>query len=606
MNTTPDSSAREISRRRVLEIFGLGAAGTVVLAACGSPGGTGKPGGNDKGGAKEFHGAWPYEIPPKGHFNVMSGVLDSILGGTAFQDLFLIPGGMWLWEEKKWYNLLADNFAFDEAAKTFTYTIKKGLKWSDGKEITSKDVETTFWCRWVMRQIEWNYVDDIEVKDGQTVVFKLSNPATVLERYIIRQGIYSDATYGEFAKRAKALKKSGKDMDSDEGTKLNEDLQKARPDGIIASGPFNIDTKSITSGRLDLVKNKTGYAAGEVKFDKVVIFKGETNDIAPLVKNKSVDYATHGFAIAQERGFESVGIRIIRPPVYSGPALFFSLDKVPEFKDVRARQALAYVIDRNANGKVSLGESGKGVVNMTGFSDLQVEDWMSAGDIAKLNKYPVDTAKATDLLTQAGWKQSGGKWTKPDGKPAKYTLGFPSDYADWAPAGKNVAEQLTKFGIEISQRGVVSTQLDPDVYKGNFELAIHPWGAGNPHPFFAFSADFFTYNYIIAKNQGGKGINFPLQTSTQAFGDVDIEKLVVSSGEGLDEAAQKAKISQLGVIFNETLPILPLFERYGNNACVEGVRVKSWPKDGDPILMNSPYADNFTILLMLQGKLEAV
>src|SRR5262245_61248545 len=136
MNTTPDSS-RDISRRRVLEIFGLGAAGTVVLAACGSPGGTGKPGG-EGGGTKEFHGAWPYEIPPKGHFNIMSGVLDSILGGnSAYQDLIFLPGAMWLWEQKKWENLLADSFAFDEAAKTFTYTIKKGLKWSDGKDITS-------------------------------------------------------------------------------------------------------------------------------------------------------------------------------------------------------------------------------------------------------------------------------------------------------------------------------------------------------------------------------------------------------------------------------------------------------------------------------------
>jgi peptide/nickel transport system substrate-binding protein len=266
----------------------------------------------------------------------MSGVLDSILGNDiAFTDLFCIPGAFWLWEEKKWENLLAEDFGFSTDGKSFTYTIKKGLKWSDGKDITSADVASTFWCRWIMRQVEWNYVDDIEVKDAQTVVFKLSNPATVLERYIIRQSIFPDAVYGKFAKQAQALKKSGKDIDSDEGTKLNEELQKLRPKGYTASGPYNLDAKSITSGRLDLVKNKTGYAADVVKFDKVVIFKGETNDVAPLVKNKDVDYATHGFAIAQEKGFESVGIRIIRPPVYSGPALFFSLDKVPEFKDAR-------------------------------------------------------------------------------------------------------------------------------------------------------------------------------------------------------------------------------------------------------------------------------
>ncbi len=83
--------------------------------------------------------------------------------------------------------------------------------------------------------------------------------------------------------------------------------------------------------------------------------------------NKDVDYATHGFAVASEKTFLNTGFRILRPPVYSGPALVFNYTTHPEFSDVRVRQAIAYVIDRNENGTVALGDSGKACKFMVGF-----------------------------------------------------------------------------------------------------------------------------------------------------------------------------------------------------------------------------------------------
>jgi peptide/nickel transport system substrate-binding protein len=77
-----------------------------------------------------------------------------------------------------------------------------------------------------------------------------------------------------------------------------------------------------------------------------------------------------------------------------------------------------------------------------------------------------------------------------------------------------------------------------------------------------------------------------------------------SAAKGLDDNAQKANIGQIAKAFNELLAIIPLFERYGNNAALEGARVKAWPADDDPILKNSPYADGIVTMLMLTGKLE--
>ena len=162
----------------------------------------------------------------------------------------------------------------------------------------------------------------------------------------------------------------------------------------------------------------------------------------------------------------------------------------PEFSDVRVRQAIAYIIDRNENGTVALGDSGKACKFMAGFSDIAVPDWISDADQKKLQAYEKDEAKATSLLQAAGWKKSGDKWTTPSGKPAAYDIKFPTEFADWNPAATNAADQLNKFGFNITKRGITFTQLSPDVLAGKFDMAIQSWGASShPHPYFSFVQD---------------------------------------------------------------------------------------------------------------------
>jgi peptide/nickel transport system substrate-binding protein len=434
----------------------------------------------------------------------------------------------------------------------------------------------------------------------------MAKPSTVVERYVIRQNIHSDATYGTWAKQAQDLFAGGKTLDDPEGKTLNTNFQQFRPKDLIVTGPFKIDGTSITNAQMTLPGVSTSWIANQVGFAKIVNFNGETPVITPVVLAKQVDYATHGFPPATEQAFKQAGIRIMRPPTYSGPALFINYDKLKDFGDKRVRQAIAMVIDRNQNGTVALGDSGKGVKYETGFSDNLVPLWLSQSDIGKLNTYDLNPDKATQLLTAAGWKKSGDTWTTPSGQPAQYELLFPAEYADWSASAQNAAEQLTKFGIKVTTRAITYTQQPIEVDKGNFQLAIQSWGSGsNPHPEFAFDTDLFAHN-TRAANNGGKGIAFDLKQTTDSVGAVDMQQLVLDSGSGLDVNAQKAAITKLALAFNELLPIIPLLERYGNNAVLENVRVKGWPPDSDPIVQNSLYADNFVVMMILTGQLQPV
>ncbi|CAA9406337.1 MAG: ABC transporter, substrate-binding protein (cluster 5, nickel/peptides/opines) [uncultured Propionibacteriaceae bacterium] len=597
-----------LSRRGLLQVIGLSAAGVAGLGgfvACApaapNDGSAGAAGG-------EFHGAWPYKQPPEGNFNnaagPFGGVPYRILADGPYADLICLPSGFFVWADKTWDLMLAESYKLDSKANTFTVKIKPNLKWSDGSALTSKDYMTTFWCQWLQRTSLWNYVTKIEAPDDLTFTLTMNQPSTVVERYIMRSTIISTAVFGEWADKASALKESGKDMDSSEGGDLSSQFQKYNPKEYVANGPYNIDYGAISNTQINLAKNASGYGADKVKFDKLVIYNGETPEVTPLVQSKDVDYATHGFPTASEKSFQQAGFRIIRPPVYSGPAILFNLDKLEEFRDVRARQAIAHAIDRKANGTVSLGESGKGVQFMAGFSDNQVDQWLSATDKAKLNTYDFDQDKAAELLTDAGWKKDGANWTKPDGKPAVYEIQFPGPFADWSAAGTNAAEQLSEFGIKVTPRGLDDKQAPVDIDKGNFQLAIQAWGSSNhPHPHFAFVQDLFTHNIPVAKNQGGKGMGFELKTKTKAFGDVDLAEIVTKAGSGLNEAEQKANVTKAAIAFNELVPMVPLFERYGNNPALEGARVQAFPADDDPILKNAPYADNFVIMWIVSGKL---
>jgi peptide/nickel transport system substrate-binding protein len=592
------SADNVVSRRRALQLFGAGTAGAAFLAAC-------SPSDKAGGGKKEFHGAWPFQVPPKGHFNVVEGNTDRIVADGPYLDLIVPPPAMYMWKDKKYEGILAESWKLDASAKTYTVKLKSGLQWSDGKPLTSKDMVTTWWVLRIMRNVGWSYIDKVEATDEHTVVFTLGNASTVFERYALRRQIYSDTTYGEWARKAQDLFGAGKDLTSVEGKKLNTDFQAFHPADVVASGPFKFDVNSITNAQLTLVRNDSGYAVDKVDFTKVVLYNGETPDVTPLVLAKNVDYATHGFPPATTKEFTEKGIRILRPPAYSGAGLFINMGRAPEFKDARVRQALAHVIKRDQVGQVSLGDSGKAVKYMTGFSDLQVPDYLSAGDLGKLQAYEYNVQKATDLLTAAGWKKSGDTWLKPDGKPAAYDLNYHAEFADYSATGQNVAQQISAFGIKTSPVGVEHTQMDVNLRKGNYVLGIGTWGSSaHPNPHFSFVQPLFTYNYPVAANQGGRGIDFDLNQTTSA-GPIDLKAAVEAAGAGLDEAAQKASVAKVALAFNELLPVIPIFERYGNNPALEGDRVAKWPADDDPVMFNGPYADNMTVLLMLQGRLKS-
>ncbi len=604
--TSFDPIGNPLSRRRALQMLGVASAGA-TLAAC-SRDKSASGGKSDEGGkgSKTYTAWYPFSAPPVGNYQTLGSVTNAIPVAIGYlYDYLVLPGAMYYWKSQKFYYLLADESSKLSAdGKTFTYKVRAGQKWSDGKPITAKDVYTTWMCRYVVRQAVYDYVDSVEMTDDMTVTFHIGTPAPIAEYYILRERIVPDSVYGTFAKQAEPLARAKKDQEDTAVVQLSKKLLEFKPKQIISSGPFVLDTNSVTAQQLTMKKNDKCYLADKVNFDEVINYgSSDFNSIIPIVLQKKVDYNTGGLTVATETSFKKAGLRILRPPIYSGPALYFNYAKVPEFADKRVRQALCQAFDHTQNGKVSLGDSGKEITLFAGISDVVVPTWLSKADQAKLKKYPFDQKAATDALTAAGWKKSGSTWKTPQGKDAAYELLYPADYPDWSAAAQNLASQLGNFGFKITLRGEQSTQELVDVQHSKFTLAIQSWGSSsNPFPSDSFRSALFNNN-TPALRPSYKGMDFPMKQKTDVVGEVDLEKVVIASAYGATPDALKKSTTTAALAFNELLPIIPLWERYGNNAVLSEA-VDGYPADGDPLYQNSCYADNFTTILTFQGKLK--
>lgn len=553
--------------------------------------------------AGEFHSAWPYVAPPAGHYN--SFVTDRINLGI-YHHLMEPPLFFYMWASDDWMPLAGQSWEWADDT-TLQVVLQEGAVWSDGTAFTTQDVIDTFDIARLQDQAVWRFLTGVEAVDETTVNFLLTEPSTIVPRRVLRElNIRPTSVYGEWAQRTRDLVAAGNDAESEEWQALLQEFNEFRPEDYVVLGPFKIDQDSVTESQLILNKVPTSFMADWVNFDRIVNFNGETPDITPLVLAGDVDYATHGFPPATESQFIADGIRVIRAPLYTGPALYFNMDVHP-FEMPEFRQAVAYAVDRDENGFISLAESGRRQVNMTGFSDNLAANWLTEETLGQLNTYEFDVAAAEEILLGIGFtRDTDGVWLDDTGARLEFELIAPAQFADWSAAAENLAEQLTEFGIQTSFRGVDFNQHPVDVRAGDFQMAIREWGTGNPHPHFSYDVDFNSYNVTGGTQAAtaGPGMNFPL-TQTTAQGELDLGALTDEAGLGSDLEAQKVIVNQLALAYNELLPQIPLWERYGNNPVPE-IRVTGWPAEDDPVFLNGPGGDPFTIVLLLNGTLTPV
>ena len=415
---------KRISRRNFLKVAGVGAA-ALGLAACGGN----KSGSTATSGNASSAGSSTGSINTAG-FTVQYGsnpetldpALNSAVNGgntiiTVFETLLIIN------ENNEAVPGQAESWTTSEDGLTWTFTMRDGLKWSDGSELNAKDFEYSFkrmanpdttapyaeTCLGMIDgfeeaagfpdadgnpTVEPNF-DALNVKasdDGKTLTIVLGYPCSYFDKI---------AAFAAMSPVQKAT------------VEANGDAWATSPDTYVCNGPYMI-TEWTPSERIVLTKNPNyvgGWDSSKIVSDSITLL---------LLEDSSASYAAYNSG-------EAVLIKDV--PTDEIPSLtkaedggdfyvdtilgtyYVSLNlKRDAFKDAKVRKALSLAIDRDyvANtimqGTYSTADSivGPGIVDEKGnFHDNGNAPYISAD-------YEANLAEAKKLLAEAGYPNGEG------------------------------------------------------------------------------------------------------------------------------------------------------------------------------------------------------
>ncbi len=490
-------------------------------------------------------------------------------------------------------------------ANILTVKLRPDLKWSDGSALTAKDLVGTYNIYWAQGNATWTYLKDVVAVDDNTVEFWISKPAPRALRLILRA--YQPAPYAQYGKwmdEAATMRAAGADPKGDEVKAFLDDLYAFKPETILAYGPFIIDPASVTEAQMELVKNDMGYNADKIDIEKLLVYYGETSVSLPYVLSNDVDYSTHAYTPSDVEAIKVIpNLSVLSGPTGTAPGLWFNQAYAPLSKK-EVRQAFAYIIDRAENATVSMGEAGKGVEYMAGFTDLQVDTWLTDETKAKLNPYAVDLAKAEELLTSVGFsKDANGKWLTDTGAPFTVELSVPADFLDWLSAAENAAQQLQAFGIDAVVRGYPSSERPTTQKEGKYQILVDLslyYNPPHPHTSFNYYLNVPRNAPETADNLPGMGFSWKQTVDGE---EVYIPDLLTAASAGFDTEAQKPAIQTLALLVNEELPVLALYERYATDVINMDTRISGWRDFSDPVYKNNQ-SDLYIAIQLLEGDLK--
>ena len=337
---------------------------------------------------------------------------------------------------------LAEKWGFSSDGKTFTITLRQGVKFHSGREFTSADVKSTWeFCsinEWVTLRAMYKNIKAVETPDKYTAVFKFD--AVFPGTYDIMDTMYiiDKETSGDFGKSA------------------------------VGTGPFKLD-RYIPNDRAEFVANKDYWEKGKPYLERYVIsFIPDVSALAINLEAGALDCIWQPSWRDLARLEKEAGGKFVVDMGTPG-ANFFDIainTKWEQFADKRVRQAVAWSIDRARFVRTTL--SGLGEATNLMWPKIS---WGYFKDME--GKIGYDLAKAKELLRQAGLDK---------GFDAEMIMASKSSYG-MDELGQMLQADLKNIGINGKLNDlatqVYQTRLQQ---KRDWPIAIHTYGRCNRDP----------------------------------------------------------------------------------------------------------------------------
>jgi peptide/nickel transport system substrate-binding protein len=366
-----------ISRRGMI---GGGAAASVVASSARRAGAAGNAGtlrAVMQGDLRSFDPIWT------------TANISAYYGAMVYDTLFAIDS------EYKPQPQMVDKWGLSDDKKTYTFQLRDGLSWQDGTQVTAADCVASI-RRWAVRnsggQAIMARARDLSAKDDRTVVLALNEPFGLV--------ITALAT----CTTPICFMMPKKDAETDPFQQIT---------GRIGSGPFTFN-QTLTRPGSRYVFDKwakyvprkepaSGLAGGKVVHLEQVIWDNisdEQTASAALTAGEIDFYELPPLDLVPRLAADpNIKLKVMNPTGYDGIARLNWL--YPPFDNVKARQAMLYLIDQKAVLNATFGDPKYYHANGSLFGyDTPMSNDANTGWF----KQAPDPAKAKQLFQEAGYK----------------------------------------------------------------------------------------------------------------------------------------------------------------------------------------------------------
>ena len=483
---------------------------------------------------------------------------------------------------------LAESWEFSPDKKRIVFTMREGLKWSDGAPLTVDDVVFTYNDIYLNEKVPTDYRDILKIGqsralptvkklDERRVEFTIPEPFAPFLRY----------TGGISILPAHALRESITTKDASGNLKfLSTWGTDTDPKKIVSNGMYMLESYT-TSERIIFRRNPYYWrkdAQGKpLPYLERVVWQIVENTDTSFLQYRSGGLDTLAvtpeyFSLLkneEERGKFKI---YIGGPTLSTTFLTFNLNKAKNsknqplvdpiksrwFNTVEFRQAVAHAIDRPRmlnNLYRGLGELQNSPIYKPSPYYLSPEQGLKV--------YEYNLGKAKELLKKAGFKYNEeGQLFDADGNRVRFSMLTNAGNKLREAIGAQIKQDLSKIGMQVDYNAIqfnvlmdkISTQRQWDSYIGSIGGGgVEPNGGAN-----TWSTKGGLHVFNLAAKTGDK----PLQGWEAAPWELEIERLYIKGASELDEKKRRDIYVQTQKITQENLPFIYLV----NPLSMEAVR----------------------------------
>jgi peptide/nickel transport system substrate-binding protein len=418
---------------------------------------------------------------------------------------------------------LASNIAQSADGTVYTFALHSGVKFHDGRVLTSADVKYTldlvFSSSFAksasfyesVGNDKHSYIKSVEAPDSKTVVVTLIKPWVGLLSNLVPVSIIPKDSY--------------------EG-------QKTHP---IGSGPFKFVRYDNAQQVLD-AEAFADYWDGPAKIPAIrVRVISDMNALQAELRAGRVDIAPMPTSLSPDAVKllqQDPNLQVNAFPGSNVVLLTINTSSAP-LDNIKVRQAIAYAVDRDTMIKDLLQGYGK-IAN----SIIPEESWAYTAGHA----YSYDPAMSKKLLDEAGFKDPDGTGPKMRfDKPVIYKLsGSSISGRQYAGVIQNYLKQV---GIPVEIQTTEQNTLFDELRRGNFQIAYTQWVGGNQDPI--FYKDLFATSEIPTQTRASR--------NRSRYSNKDLDALLDEAVNTFDRQKGLELYTKIQDIVSNEVPVFPLW-----------------------------------------------